>query len=125
MTQLLHEVSMTVAQQQIDIYAELTNDFNPIHVDPAFAATTPMGGVIAHGTLSINLIWQSVVKSLGAAAIEKALLDIQFLKPLYAGDTVTAGGQRNAECANQFDVWVKSADGSTLITGNISLPDQS
>ena len=54
--EILQEISLRADRQAILAYAELTGDFNPIHVDPEFAAKTPMGGVIAHGTLSLNLI---------------------------------------------------------------------
>jgi len=108
MTQRLEEVSMRVTQADIDIYAELTDDFNPLHVDPAFAATTPMGGTIAHGTLSVNLIWQSLARSLGAAALARIDLDIRFLKP-------------DAAEPDRYEVWVKGADGATLIAGHARL----
>ncbi|KAK70975.1 MaoC-like protein [Bordetella bronchiseptica MO211] len=121
MTQRLEEVSMRVTQADIDIYAELTDDFNPLHVDPAFAATTPMGGTIAHGTLSVNLIWQSLARSLGAAALARIDLDIRFLKPLFAGGAITAGGQPDAAEPERYEVWVKGADGATLIAGHARL----
>ncbi|KDD96985.1 MaoC-like protein [Bordetella bronchiseptica SBL-F6116] len=121
MTQRLEEVSMQVTQADIDIYAELTDDFNPLHVDPAFAATTPMGGTIAHGTLSVNLIWQSLARSLGAAALARIDLDIRFLKPLFAGGAITAGGQPDAAEPDRYEVWVKGADGATLIAGHARL----
>lgn len=45
-----HEVAFT--QQQVDTFAEITGDRNPIHIDPEFAATTPFGRPIVHGFLS-------------------------------------------------------------------------
>lgn len=113
----LEEVSMTVTQADIDIYAELTDDFNPLHVDREFAAKTPMGGTIAHGTLSVNLIWQSLARTFGADALEHVDLDIRFLKPLFADSTVTAGGRRVPDSPDTFEVWVNGPDGSSLITG--------
>ncbi|MDQ1764039.1 acyl dehydratase [Achromobacter xylosoxidans] len=123
MTPTLEEVSMKVTQADIDLYAELTNDFNPLHVDPAFASATPMGGTIAHGTLSVNLIWQSLARSFGAAALERFDLDIRFLKPLHAGGLITAGGQCVAEAPGRYDVWVRDAGGAALIAGHVTLAD--
>ncbi len=54
---------MEIDQAAINAYARITDDFNPIHTDPTFAATTPMGGVIAHGTMSLNLIWQMAAQN--------------------------------------------------------------
>src|SRR4051794_35713846 len=83
---------LTVEPPLIASYADLTQDFNPIHLDPAFAAKTPMGEVIAHGTMSIGLIWQSLEQSLGASAFVDADLDIRFVKPVRLGETLVAGG---------------------------------
>ncbi len=121
MTPTLEEVSMSVTQADIDLYAELTNDFNPLHVDPEFAAATPMGGTIAHGTLSVNLIWQSLARTVGATALEHFDLDIRFLKPLYAGGVITAGGTLLADVPGRYEVWVRDAAGTTLIAGEVTL----
>ncbi|CAB5515903.1 MaoC family dehydratase [Achromobacter anxifer] len=121
MTPTLETVSMTVTQADIDLYAELTNDFNPLHVDPAFAAATPMGGTIAHGTLSVNLIWQSLARTFGAAALERFDLDIRFLRPLHAGGLITAGGEGLADAPGRYEVWVKDANGGALIAGQVAL----
>ena len=47
----LPSVVKHVTQRDINLYAEVSGDFNPIHVDEAFAAQTPLGGTIAHGML--------------------------------------------------------------------------
>src|SRR5690606_28192685 len=109
----------------IDIYAELTNDFNPLHVDREFAASTPMGNTIAHGTLSVNLIWLSLERTLGSAALEHIDLDIRFLKPLFADDTVSAGGRRIPDDQYTFEVWVNDTEGTPLIAGHAKLVEPS
>src|SRR5688500_15772947 len=45
-----------VDQPRIDSFAEVTEDHQFIHVDPAAAAKTPFGGTIAHGFLSLSLL---------------------------------------------------------------------
>jgi acyl dehydratase len=45
-----------VDQSRIDSFAEVTDDHQFIHVDPAAAAKTPFGGTIAHGFLSLSLL---------------------------------------------------------------------
>lgn len=44
-----------VTQGAINKFAEATGDFNPLHVDPEFAAKTPFGGTIAHGYYALSL----------------------------------------------------------------------
>ena len=68
----LHPVTLTVDQAAILLYAQITDDFNPIHVDPEFAATTPLGQVIAHGMLSANLIIQAIALRFGTGLAQHA-----------------------------------------------------
>ncbi len=49
-------VSKTLSQAMIDAYAEASGDHNPIHIDPDFARSTPLGGTIAHGMLVLATI---------------------------------------------------------------------
>lgn len=46
----------TITQEQVDRFADLTGDHNPIHVDPAYAAGTPFGGTIVHGYFTLALV---------------------------------------------------------------------
>jgi acyl dehydratase len=46
----------TLTQEQVDAFADLTDDHNPIHVDPAHAAGTPFGGTIVHGYFTVSLL---------------------------------------------------------------------
>jgi acyl dehydratase len=111
---------LTVDAALIAAYAELTQDFNPIHLDADFAASTPMGGVIAHGTMSIGLVWQSIERSLGTAALTEADLDIRFIKPVRLGEALVAGGQRRAGSPHAYEVWVRSEhDNSDRLVGSV------
>jgi acyl dehydratase len=47
---------LAVGQDRIDAFADLCGDHQFIHVDPARAATTPMGGTVAHGFLTLSLL---------------------------------------------------------------------
>ncbi len=116
-------VSMSVDMDRIRAYAALSDDYNPLHVDPVFAAGTEMGGPIAHGTLSLNLVWQSAQATLGAAALAGARLQARFLRPVRPGDTVTAGGQSPETDPGCYAVWVRDAAGNDLITGTLTLAD--
>lgn len=113
--------TLRVTAEVITTYAELTQDFNPLHLDPAFAATTPMKAVIAHGTLSINLIWQSVAAAFGETALECADLRIRFLRPVGIGETLVAGGSRSSESADRYDVWVRGSDDGDRLAGTVTI----
>ncbi|WP_174788446.1 MaoC family dehydratase [Vreelandella titanicae] len=121
MSQFLQTVSLEVNEHVIRAYAELSEDYNPIHLDPAFAATTSMGGVIAHGTMSISLIWQSLSRTFGASIFESLKLDVRFLKPVRLGETIVAGGRINTDNPELTEVWVRGDDGSDCIVGTVQL----
>jgi acyl dehydratase len=121
MTRLLETATLSVQPAAIRAYAELTQDFNPIHLDPAFAATTPMQGVIAHGTMSICLLWQALFRSFGADAFQDLELDIRFVRPVRVGETLTAGGRQRTGDPQEFDVWVRAGDGEDRLAGTVRL----
>lgn len=116
-TRELSTISRDIDMSAILDYARITGDFNPIHVDPAFAATTAMGGVIAHGTLSMNLLWQLVSANFGIDACRGASIDIRFARPVRVGDRVTAGGVSRPD--GGYDVWVRNQEGVAVIEGTM------
>ena len=121
-TRELSTISRDIDMSAILDYARITGDFNPIHVDPAFAATTAMGGVIAHGTLSMNLLWQLVSANFGIDACRGASIDIRFARPVRVGDRVTAGGVSRPD--GSYDVWVLNQEGVAVIEGTMQPGEQ-
>lgn len=119
MTGHLVTTTMKVDMESVRAYAELTDDYNPIHLDPAFAATTPMGGVIAHGTMSVCLLWQAIFRNFTPEELSAAELDVRFVKPVRLGETLEAGGQRNAEDPALYSVWVRADDGVERLAGTL------
>lgn len=117
--QTLASVAIHVTQEIIGRYADATGDYNPIHVDPEFAAKTEMKGVIAHGTMSLNLIWQALEKTLGREALRDILLDVRFRRPVRVADRIEAGGALNEGGA--YQVWARNQDGVDVIEGTASL----
>jgi acyl dehydratase len=117
----LAEVTLEVTQPRIDLYAVVTQDPNPIHIDPAFAATTEMGGIIAHGTLSMNLLWSALARTFGPDGAADALLDIRFVRPVRVGDRVTAGGAKSPSDGRRWRVWVRNQNGEDVIAGSLEL----
>lgn len=117
MSTTLHPIFLQATPEVIRAYGELTDDFNPIHIDPVFAANTAMGGCIAHGTLSIGLLWQALFGTLGTDAGEYVELDVRFVKPVRAGETIEAGGELQQGEPGCYAVWVRGDDGVDRITG--------
>jgi len=117
MQQELTPVSLKITQQRINAYAKITGDPNPIHLDAAFAAKTEMGGIIAHGTLSMNLILRAMAETFGPDACDGAEMDIRFVKPVRVDDVVTASGTRDGQEPGRYNVQITNQAGEPVIVG--------
>jgi acyl dehydratase len=118
----LARVSKIIDRPAIRLYAEISDDFNPIHVDPKFAAATPLGGIIAHGMLSLNLIWQSLRATYGPGSGEGARLDVRFVRPVRENDIVSASGRLRDGAAGVYEVMIENQNGEPVIAGTLTLP---
>ena len=113
----------TVTQERIDQYAAASGDYNPIHVDPAFAARSPFGGTVAHGMLLLAYVSTLLTQAFGRAWLQTGALRVKFRNPAPAGTTVTAQGRverleeghgvQYAVCA----VRLENAAGEVLLSG--------
>lgn len=118
MTDMITEMSLETSPETTAAYAALSNDYNPLHLDPAFAATTPFGRPIAHGAMALDLLLNAIEATFGQSGGEG--LSVRFTAPVLVGERITAGGARSA---TGFDVWVRKDDGTDVITGQLTLPD--
>ena len=84
------EITKTIEQADVDTFADLTGDHNPIHVDEEFAKTTRFGRRIAHGMLGASLISSVLANKLPGAGSVYLGQTLQFLAPVFPGDEVTA-----------------------------------
>jgi 3-hydroxybutyryl-CoA dehydratase len=105
--QMLIEQRFYVDRNAIRRYADITLDYNPLHLDADFAAKTPLGGVIAHGMLSLSLIWQSLAATFGRQSSSAIALDIRFVHPVRENDWIISGGALS-DRPGKYDVWVRA-----------------
>jgi 3-hydroxybutyryl-CoA dehydratase len=106
----LPALQKTITQQKIIAYADAGGDHNPLHIAPAFAATTQFGGTIAHGMLILAYVSEMLTAAFGEAWPASGRLKVRFRGPARPGDIVTvtgavtsAGGGRTVcsiECVN-------------------------
>ena len=94
----LPALKKVVTQQNINLYAEASQDFNPIHIDEDFAKKTALGGTIAHGMLILAYASQMMSDTFGRNWLTNGKLNIRFKKPARPGDNPDAG-LRIAGCA--------------------------
>jgi 3-hydroxybutyryl-CoA dehydratase len=83
-------LSKTIRDEDIRAFAELSGDVNPVHLDDDFARTTRFGRRIAHGMLGASLISTVLGTKLPGQGAIYLSQTLQFLAPVFPGDTVTA-----------------------------------
>jgi acyl dehydratase len=79
-----------ITDELIRKFAELSGDFNPIHLDEEFAKRTRFGRRIAHGMLSGALISAVLGYEFKERKIVYLSQTMKFTAPVYIGDTITA-----------------------------------
>ena len=119
----LPTIEKLITQEQIEKYARASGDFNPIHVDHEFAASTQFGGTIAHGMMVAATISEMMATAFGRSWPESGSMKIRFRSPVKPGQRVTTQGNvRRVEVSDGFSrvscsVSVVKDDGETAIVG--------
>jgi 3-hydroxybutyryl-CoA dehydratase len=85
-------VTKTVSESDVYLFAGITGDFDPNHVDEEYAKKTSLGHRVAHGALIVGYTSAASTKIL--EDFERPMVSvgydrIRFLKPVYFGDTLT------------------------------------
>lgn len=127
----LPETVRTITASQLQRYADVSGDQNAIHLDAHFAATTPFGGIVAHGMLILAYLARSLEEAFGDAWTESGALSVRFRSPVKLGDTVTATGVVTAIAPDDHGTLVRcrlwcTTGGEPVITGEatVRLPGQ-
>ena len=119
------EFAKTVTEADVVLFAGVTGDFNPAHVDAVAAERGRFGGRIAHGMLSAGFISATLAMKLPGPGTIYLSQTLRFTRPVMIGDTVTARveilelipGKRRVRlatiCRNQRDETV--LDGEAIV----------
>ena len=84
------ELAKTVTESDIVLFAGVTGDFNPVHVDAVAASRSVFGERIAHGMLSAGFISAVLGMRLPGTGSIYLSQSLRFTKPVRIGDTITA-----------------------------------
>jgi len=80
----------TISEEDVMKFAEVSGDYNPIHVNPEYAKTQLFGKQVAHGVISVGLISASLGVHLFGPGILYGEQTVRFIKPVFFGDKLTA-----------------------------------
>lgn len=114
-----HTTTRKITAQEIETFADLVGDHNPVHLDETFAANTRFGRRIAHGMISAGLISAAIANGWpGSIYLSQTL---QFRAPVYLGDTVTATATVSAVRSDKSIVTYRTEchkqDGTLVLEG--------
>ena len=84
------ELAKTVTETDIALFAGVTGDFNPVHIDQVAAERSMFKGRVAHGMLSAGFISAVIGMKLPGTGSIYLSQSLRFTKPVRIGDTVTA-----------------------------------
>ncbi|MDP6474144.1 MAG: MaoC family dehydratase [Alphaproteobacteria bacterium] len=93
------EYRRVISQADVELFARVSGDVNPLHLDPAFAGRTMFEGRIVHGMYSAAMISTVIGTRLPGPGCVYMSQNLRFLAPVRAGDEVVA----SAEVIELFD----------------------
>ncbi|MCF7822836.1 MAG: MaoC family dehydratase [Candidatus Marinimicrobia bacterium] len=87
---MMASYSQTITESDIEAFASVSGDRNPVHLDERYAKKSQFKGRIAHGMLTASFfsqIFGTIIPGRGCVYVSQSL---RFRKPVYIGDTIEA-----------------------------------
>ncbi|MGH7505196.1 MAG: MaoC family dehydratase [Longimicrobiales bacterium] len=113
--------SLTVTEQHVRSFAEISGDYNPLHFDAAFAERTRFGRLVAQGGLTTGLLHALVAMDLPGPGTVFLSQQWKFTAPVFIDDTITATAEvvsvHATKPVTQLAVHVVRDDGTVVLEG--------
>ena len=113
--------SKTVTARDVELYAEITGDRNPLHFDAAFAAGTRFGRLVAQGGITSGMLNALVAMDLPGPGTVFMSQSLKYLAPTYLGDTLTAEVEvllvKPDKPVCQLKATITNQDGTVVLEG--------
>jgi acyl dehydratase len=117
-------VSVTITEKMVQQFAEMSGDFNPVHMDEEHAKKTRFGRRIAHGMISAALISRALAMELGPGGIYLAQT-LKFVNPIFIGETVNielnVTAMREEKGIGIIETLVKKQNGDLCVKGDATI----
>jgi 3-oxoacyl-[acyl-carrier protein] reductase len=115
------EVERAFSREDTLAFAAMSGDFSPLHVDPAYAASTEFGDCVVHGLLLASLFSQLVGMRVPGEAALYLGQDLTFRRPVRVGEIVRAvakvTGKSEATRMLVLSTEIRSSDGKVVVAG--------
>lgn len=119
------EMSKTITEADVVLFAGVTGDFNPVHVDEEAARHTRFGGRIAHGMLTAGLVSAVLGTRLPGPGAIYVGQTLRFTAPVRIGDTVRARVEVTERIAERrrlvLSTTCRNQRGETVLEGEATL----
>jgi acyl dehydratase len=113
--------SLTLTEEHVRKYAEISGDYNPLHFDTAFAAGTRFGRLVVQGGLTTGLLHALAAMDLPGPGTVFLSQNWKFTAPVFIGDTITARGEirqvHETKPVSLLGVRVTRQDGEVVLEG--------
>jgi 3-hydroxybutyryl-CoA dehydratase len=111
----LTELKKLIKQENIDAYAEVSGDKNPIHLDPEFGKKMQLGGTIAHGMIVLAYVSDFMMTNFGPDWLTTGEMNIRFKEPARPSDHLIISGKITG---------MENDNNQTMITCDITCQNQ-
>ena len=123
-----HEIAPLIKLMSLDKMRQpLMSGSNPIHYDREFARSVGLEAPIATGVMSSAYLSEMLTRAFGIEWLRSGAIDVKFIRPIYAGDTVTARGRVTAKTETStgsrvfLDIWCETQRGEPVTVGTASV----
>lgn len=114
--------SKTLSEDDLVLFATVSGDVNPVHLDPEFAATTQFGERIGHGAWTGSVISAALALVLPGPGTIYLGQSLSFRKPVKVGDTITVELEVTEKKDDKKFITISTLavnqDGKTVATGS-------
>lgn len=121
-------VTKTVSESDTYLFAGITGDFHPIHVNEEFCRATQFGRRLVHGALSLGFLAAAATKlaeRIGSPESALHRYDVRFRRPVFFGDTITATlrvVEKNPDTGDlMLEATITNQAGETVTRGSASM----
>ena len=113
--------SLTLTEEHVRTYAEITGDYNPLHFDAAFAAKTKFERLVVQGGLTTGILNALVATDMPGPGTVFMSQNWKFTAPVYIGDTITGEAEvlsvHASKPVTQLKIKVTRQTGETVLEG--------
>ena len=114
--------SLTLGPDEVEKYAQITGDRNPLHFDEEFAASTPFGRLVVQGGITAGILNALVAEDLPGPGTVFMSQELQYVAPVFIGDTITGEVEvlevHDKKPVTHLRVEVRRADDEVVLRGD-------